>query len=85
VVDVNAAPLAESTTTHAPSQALLNVLRENSWKARPATAGAAMLFHPAFGSIEIRIDMDGSDRLIPLIDGRQVSFRYAMAHVVGEV
>lgn len=77
--------LAPSITTHAPSQALLDTLRENGWGIKWKQGGSALLIHSAHGTLEVEVDESNLDRLVPFVDGRQVSYAYAMRHAVGEV
>lgn len=76
----------EQSTTHGPTRALLDALRRNGWRVltRPG-ATSALLSHLTYGTIEVRVDPDDTERLTPFVDGRQVSFKYAMRHAIGEI
>jgi hypothetical protein len=80
------APLlaVEQDTKHGPTQALLDRLRLSEWGVKWRQGGNAMLVHPTFGTLEVEIDPDNTDRLRTFIDGRQVPHRVAMMRADGE-
>jgi prophage DNA circulation protein len=76
---------AEQDTRHGPTRALFDALRENSWGVKWRSGGTAMLVHPRFGTLEVQVDETDTDRVIPFVEGRQVSMRVAMERARGEV
>lgn len=75
---------AEQATNHGPTRALFDALRENGWGVKWWEGGTALLVHPRFGTLEVRLDPDNRDRVLAFLDGRQVPFRMAMEHARGE-
>lgn len=82
---VNPLLAAEQDTQHGPTIALFAALRGDSWGVKWRSGGTAMLVHPRFGTLEVQVDESNTDRVIPFVDGRQVSMRIAMERARGEV
>jgi hypothetical protein len=77
-------PFVEQSTNHRPSKELLTALQANGWWVSGIDGPKALLTHPEFGTLHVELDPAGQDRVIPLIDGRQVPYRMAVAHARGE-
>lgn len=82
---VNPLLAAEQSTDHGPTRALLDALRANGWGVKWRQGGSALLVHSTHGLLEVEIDESNLDRLVPFVDGRQVSYAMAMRRAVGEV
>ena len=81
---VTVSPWTKSAPSLGPIQSLMDALQANGWKPRPIVNGAAVYFHPTYGTMEIRLDVNDTDRAVPFVDGRRVPFRHAMRLAVGE-
>ncbi len=82
-MDVNTPTVVEQSTDHQPSRGLVTALQVNGWWVSGIDQGTALLTHPDLGTMHLQLDPADDDRVIPFIDGRQVSYRMATAHARG--
>jgi hypothetical protein len=74
---------AEQSSKHAPTLELLAALRAGQWRVKWNAGGRAVLVHRDLGTMEVQVNLNDHDRLIVLVDGREVPHRIAMDRAEG--